>query len=177
MELVPGDPHDFSKCTESTAKKTPVITWMRGKSLNKLYTMPDSGIHWLVVSTHLKNMLVKLDHFPRDRGKKKMMKPPTRFTIETPEKPTAGRPIMMGLGVSWNFLAKFYGNLWVFSRSRGVFFGAQKSHIHLAPCNATSSSVAPEVTASNLQTLTVERHLERNLTVSSAGKAANPLWR
>ena len=25
-------------------------------------------ISWLVVSTHLKNMLVKLDHFPRDRG-------------------------------------------------------------------------------------------------------------
>ena len=23
---------------------------------------------WLVGSTHLKNMIVKLDHFPRDRG-------------------------------------------------------------------------------------------------------------
>ena len=35
--------------------------------------------HWLVVSTHLKNILVKLDHFPRDRGEhKKYLKPPAR---------------------------------------------------------------------------------------------------
>ena len=35
----------------------------------------------MVVSTHLKNMLLKLDHFPRDRGehvRKKYLKPPPR---------------------------------------------------------------------------------------------------
>ena len=34
---------------------------------------------WLVVSTHLKNMLVKLDHFPKFRGEKKI------FETTTPE--------------------------------------------------------------------------------------------
>ena len=35
-------------------------------------------INWLVVSTHLKNMLVKLDHFHRYRGEnsQKYLKPP-----------------------------------------------------------------------------------------------------
>ena len=33
-------------------------------------------------TTHLKNMLVKLDHFPRDRGKnKKCLKPPPRILL------------------------------------------------------------------------------------------------
>ena len=33
----------------------------------------------LVVSTHLKHMLVKLDHFPKDRGENnKSLKPPSR---------------------------------------------------------------------------------------------------
>ena len=36
-------------------------------SISKEHT----GCVWLVVSPHLKNMLVKLDHFPRDRGEKK----------------------------------------------------------------------------------------------------------
>ncbi len=34
----------------------------------------------VVVSTHLKNMLLKLDHFPKDRGEnKKYLKPPPSF--------------------------------------------------------------------------------------------------
>ena len=40
----------------------------------------DWAHHWLVVSTHLKNMAVKLDHFPRDRGEnKKYLKPPPSY--------------------------------------------------------------------------------------------------
>ena len=35
----------------------------------------------LVVSTHLKNMLVKLDHFPRDRGEKKIELPPPSWRL------------------------------------------------------------------------------------------------
>ena len=39
--------------------------------------------HWLVVSTHLKNMLVKLDYFPKFRGEnKKKLKPPSRAPSE-----------------------------------------------------------------------------------------------
>ena len=40
-----------------------------GPSLCWWLTIP--GKSWLVVSTHLENMLVKLDHLPRDRGENK----------------------------------------------------------------------------------------------------------
>ena len=57
------------------------------KNVASDYDLSDFGIEpsffkeffYLVVSTHLKHMLVKLDHFPRDRGENtKYLKPPPR---------------------------------------------------------------------------------------------------
>jgi len=50
-----------------------------------------------VVSTHLKNMLVKLDHFPRDPGaNKKSLKPPTRGVLSSLRGLQEGPPFRHG---------------------------------------------------------------------------------
>ena len=65
-----------------------LVNFLRTKNM-KLFSEV-FGKNWLVVSTHLKNMLVKLDHFPRDRGEhKKYLKPPLKKTMKTMELPVA----------------------------------------------------------------------------------------
>ena len=52
------------------------------ESINREWLMLEISFFyfWLVVSTHLKNMLVKLDHLPKVRGEnKKYLKAPPRF--------------------------------------------------------------------------------------------------
>ena len=62
----------------------------------------------MVEPTHLKNMLVKLDHFPRDRDEyKKSLKPPPSLNL---------------------FLEKSFRNTWSFNHLNNFF--PQKGQIH-----------------------------------------------
>ena len=62
----------------------------------------------LVVSTHLKNMLVKWDHFPKDKGenKKTYLKPPPRWDSNAalPRRRLATFEDRLFLAVEWMFL-------------------------------------------------------------------------
>ena len=60
-----------------------ISTYMKGQFLSTCSLLKiENLLNYLMVSTHLKNMLVKLDHFPKDRdeNKRHLKTPPSIST-------------------------------------------------------------------------------------------------
>ena len=76
------------KSNEKTTPAWILWAWRRSQDFGLRHQLPylmervTNGV-WLVVEpTHLKNMLVKLDHFPRGRGENKKYLKPLPYLIE-----------------------------------------------------------------------------------------------